>query len=380
MKCANCGSELWDGCLYCSNCGKEAQIVPDYNVFEDEYLKTILELENQKKETASVSRKTYQTQKGKKTSGKRKKAALIGMITVVLILIAALIAIIYVQTRTKQNNSFDYQVSQAEAAMAEKDIETAISYYEKALSLEPQDIEIRQILVEIYMDRKDYDSAFILCQEIIDLDNKNEKAYETLIQIYDREEDYDSILALKEGIEDKQILKLFEAYQVATPRFSMAGGEYQEYITVELSSAAGHHIYYTVNGKDPIENGSLYSEPISLDEMGEYTIQAVCKNEKGLYSNVITLTYTIDIPAPDKPQVSPAGGTYNEETMVTITVPRGCVAYYTWDGTEPNVTSTQYTESFAVPEGNHVLSVILIDQETEKISEMYQEIYIYYPQ
>ena len=73
MKCANCGSELWDGCLYCSNCGKEAQIVPDYNVFEDEYLKTILELENQKKETASVSRKTYQTQKGKKTSGKRKK-------------------------------------------------------------------------------------------------------------------------------------------------------------------------------------------------------------------------------------------------------------------------------------------------------------------
>ena len=88
MKCANCGSELRDGCLYCSNCGKEAQIVPDYNVFEDEYLKTILELENQKKETASVSRKTYQTQKGKKTSGKRKKAALIGMITVVLILIA----------------------------------------------------------------------------------------------------------------------------------------------------------------------------------------------------------------------------------------------------------------------------------------------------
>ena len=61
-------------------------------------------------------------------------------------------------------------------------------------------------------------------------------------------------------------------------------------------------------------------------------------------------------------------------------IPRGCVAYYTWDGTEPNVTSTQYTESFAVPEGNHVLSVILIDQETEKISEMYQEIYIYYPQ
>lgn len=380
MKCANCGSELRDGCLYCSNCGKEAQIVPDYNVLEDEYLAVLLEQENQKKETASASNKPSQPEKNKRTSGKRKKAALMGMIAVVVILIAVVCAVVYVQTQTKRNNSFDYQVSQAEKAMEEKDTEKAISYYEKALSLESKNVEIRQILIDIYMDQKDYDSALALCQEILKIDSKNQKAYATLIQIYDSKEDYDSILKLKEGVEDKQILKLFENYQVDSPKFSMAGGEYQEYISVELSSAAGHDIYYTVNGKDPIERGELYEEPISLDEMGEYTIQAVCKNELGLYSNVITLTYTIDIPAPDKPQVSPAGGTYSEETLVTITVPKGCTAYYTWDGTEPNVTSTKYTEAFTVPEGNHVLSVILIDKETEKISEIYQEIYIYYPQ
>lgn len=382
MKCANCGDELRDGCLYCSNCGKEAQIVPDYNVLEDEYLKSLLDPELKEKEISSVSRKISQSNKVKTPSGKRKnrKAALIGIILVVLIMIAVFFAIVYVQIRTKQNNSFDYQVSQAEVAVAEKDMETAISYYEKALSLEPQNVEILQVLAEIYMDRQDYDSALVLSQEIIKLDSKNKKAYETLIWIYDSRADYDSILELKEGVEDKQLLKLFTDYQVATPRFSMAGGEYQEYITVELSSAAGHDIYYTVNGGEPIANGSLYQEPISLDEMGEYTIQAVCKNGKGLYSNIITLTYTIDIPAPDKPQVSPAGGTYNEETMVTISVPKGCVAYYTWDGTEPNVTSTRYTEPFTVPEGNHVLSVILIDKETEKISELYQEIYMYYPQ
>ena len=32
MKCANCGAEIKLGCVYCSVCGKEAQIVPDYNV------------------------------------------------------------------------------------------------------------------------------------------------------------------------------------------------------------------------------------------------------------------------------------------------------------------------------------------------------------
>ena len=35
MKCANCGAEIKLGCVYCSVCGKEAQIVPDYNVEED---------------------------------------------------------------------------------------------------------------------------------------------------------------------------------------------------------------------------------------------------------------------------------------------------------------------------------------------------------
>ncbi|MBO5260192.1 MAG: chitobiase/beta-hexosaminidase C-terminal domain-containing protein [Agathobacter sp.] len=382
MKCANCGEELRDGCLYCSSCGKEAQIVPDYNVLEDEYLKALLDPDNQEQESSLTNQTTAQTDKSKTTSRKRKnnKAALIAIIFVVLILIAVFSAVIYVQIQTKQNNSFDYQITQAQMAEEEDDIETAISYYEKALSLDPNNIEIRRILTDIYMDRNDHDSAMMLCREILQRDSKNKEAYETLIKIYDSKADYDSILALKEGIEDKQILKLFEDYQVATPRFSMAGGEYQEYITVELSSAAGHEVYYTVNGKEPIENGSLYEEPISLDKMGEYTIQAVCKNEKGLYSNVITLTYTIDIPAPNMPTVTPGGGTYNEETLVSVRVPSGCTAYYTWDGTEPNITSNKYTEAFPIPEGNHVLSVILIDNDTEKISEVYQEIYMYYPQ
>ena len=42
MKCANCGAEIKLGCVYCSVCGKEAQIVPDYNVEED-ILKELLE-------------------------------------------------------------------------------------------------------------------------------------------------------------------------------------------------------------------------------------------------------------------------------------------------------------------------------------------------
>ena len=45
MKCANCGAEIRVGCVYCPVCGKEAQIVSDYNILEDDYLDSLLQEE-----------------------------------------------------------------------------------------------------------------------------------------------------------------------------------------------------------------------------------------------------------------------------------------------------------------------------------------------
>ena len=46
MKCANCGAELKVGCVYCSVCGTEAQIVSDYNLLEDDFLRGLLKEKN----------------------------------------------------------------------------------------------------------------------------------------------------------------------------------------------------------------------------------------------------------------------------------------------------------------------------------------------
>ena len=48
MKCANCGAELKVGCMYCSVCGKEAQIVSDYNLLEDDFLRDVLKEQEEK--------------------------------------------------------------------------------------------------------------------------------------------------------------------------------------------------------------------------------------------------------------------------------------------------------------------------------------------
>ena len=50
MKCVNCGEQLNEGCVFCSKCGKEVQMVPDYNVLEDDFLRTLVDEENRKKQ------------------------------------------------------------------------------------------------------------------------------------------------------------------------------------------------------------------------------------------------------------------------------------------------------------------------------------------
>ena len=89
--------------------------------------------------------------------------------------------------------------------------------------------------------------------------------------------------------------------------------------------------------------------------------------------------YKVFIPVPKTPVITPDGGEFSEYTTVTITVPDGCSAYYTWDGSDPNVLSEMYIEPIPVPEGNNVLSVVIVNNKTEQTSSIYRQFFIYYP-
>lgn len=63
MKCAKCGAEIKEGCIYCSVCGNAVQIVPDYSVLEDDYLRSLLkEEESAGKEPAPAPGKAAKAQ------------------------------------------------------------------------------------------------------------------------------------------------------------------------------------------------------------------------------------------------------------------------------------------------------------------------------
>ena len=246
MRCANCGNELKAGSLYCDVCGHPVQIVPDYNEFDDyldnlvgngdrrtdgqktakpvsdrtirfdepvrEQLHSAGQWNGQKTDrmSQSVKQQVRQAQTGEQQSqtkqpcekpqsdGQRAKRAQQKKIIIISAVVCAVAIVILIAAITRNvsrshDNSFDYQVKQAKAAYSAGNINSAVSYYEKALSIDSDNTDVRFALADIYMSKKDYDAALVLYQEIINIDPKSKEAYKQLISIYESKKDYDAI-------------------------------------------------------------------------------------------------------------------------------------------------------------------------------------------
>lgn len=389
MKCVKCGAELKEGCIYCSVCGHESRIEPDYSVLEDDYLRALLKQEEdsreippQKEKNVTAERNKPDSSLQKKKSSKNNKSNKTPIIVVCCILAAAIIAGVAVKVSIdhRNANSYEYQVEQARKEAVDLNYEKALNYYKTALSIKPDDVEARMAMTEIYMAQKDYDSAMVLLIEVVELDKANKDAYKKLIEIYEKKEDYDSIAELASGISDTGILELFDGYIVAEPVISMEEGEYDKPFTVTLFSVDEDDIYYTTDGSTPdVENGIRYrGEEIEYNEDGIHELRVVACNEKGIYSPVVSATYRIEFAPPEYPTVTPDGGRLTEETLVTITAEENCSIYYTWDGTDPTTASEQYEIPLVIPDGNNILSVLVVNEKTGLDSGVYRTNFIYY--
>ena len=78
------------------------------------------------------------------------------------------------------------------------------------------------------------------------------------------------------------------------------------------------------------------------------------------------------------PQVTPDSGEYLTPQTIHISVPAGCTAYYTWNGQNPTTASARYSGGISMPEGNNVLSVIVVDAYGNE-SSIQRVNYIYMP-
>ena len=157
-------------------------------------------------------------------------------------------------------------------------------------------------------------------------------------------------LAVRTGYNDSGIVSgvfSLNLQESEAPVFSLDGGEYIGDKTITLStSTSGASIYYTTDGSAPTTSSTVYSTPIVLTAPSETTIRAVAGGTGFATSSEVSKTYTLLLPLAVAPVISPNGGNFFNEQVVTLsTTTPGGIIYYTTDGSTPSESSLVYSES-----------------------------------
>ena len=365
MICPLCEAEIEEGSVFCNHCGKPIQVVPDYNPLEEDVLSEMINGTQPKvRPVEEISQE--------ESNHFQYKAVMLGAIAIVLVAVVLITATFYM-------HSYRYYYNEANDYYKAKDYESAILFYEKALDKNAS-YDVYVALGKAYFKSNDFKKSEDCFLKAYELDTKSTEVVTLLAKVYDKSGDATKLQnLLSSDLTDaqKQALEEFKSF---APAFSVPGGKYDSDVSVELTSAEGYTIYYTLDGTAPSEhNGKLYTEPIEIKIQGKTTLSAVCLSDDGKLSDIAHETYEISYVMPATPEVSPGGGVVTKATYLTITCQtEGVSLYYTWDDSLPTAESAMYTEPILVPEGNNILTVIAVDGHGMS-SDVFKSNYIYYP-
>lgn len=375
MKCKSCGKEIESGLIYCPACGKAIELVPEYNVLEEELLSKIVEDKNKEKTFAEGVYKNVDTKpkdevfketvKPKKKSYKKAGFAFVCIIGIIALCI---IFVVY----SNVTGSYSYILDMAQANEVEGKYTAALEYYQKAYDMQAEDFTVVYGLGRTYYFTKNYSSAAEYLSLALKSKPENTQIYDYLLKSYDALDDSENIVKLAENAPTDEISEMISKYIVLPPDFSLDSGEFTDDITVYITSLDDDQIFYTTNNKDPKVSGKLFTSPLIIKE-GTTTVKAVCLGKDGEYSDIIEREYTVSYGKPSTPEVTPAAGQYNYPISITVTVPAGGKAYYTWDGSDPAVSGTLYTGAIDIIPGKSVLSVVVFDRRGNKSPTYYGE-------
>ena len=390
MKCPNCGMELEEGKLLCESCGEEVKIVPDFDIeLENELKESISSMledmaaQEQTKEAASrTSDDGFSTIKDALSAYSSKESIKIHIFKRAAIVLAVVVtagvvtAAARYKADTNRYNSFDYQYNTAVACAEVNNYPDAISYLERALAIQPEDLDARFLLAQYYEKNGQDQSTIVLLEEILDGTDYPDKeaVYDMLLSIYEKQSNYERIDALLNDCEISRIVAKYNKYAAHKPEFNKKGGVYEEVISISLKGNTKGTVYYTLDGTEPTEKSDVYEMPILL-EAGDYTIRALFVNSYGVKSNVETQHYYINLAAPECPVINPESGCYTKPCLIEAYYDAGTKVYYTTDGSVPDKNSNRYTDPIEMPYGMNNFSFISIDktgESSEVVNRSYQ--------
>lgn len=376
MKCPKCGNEIQEGKLLCEKCGEEVKFVPDFDLeVETEINETLSNLvknvifpENEQKmpedEEEAENGENWQEpriHRERTTAGSRKKR-LIVIGAGIVIGIAAVVTGVVKTVEHSMYSSYDYQYSRALECAVEDHFDEAIAYLERALALEPSQLEARFLLAKYYDRNGQVQSAALVLEELLRQQPSNEEeVYDLLLSIYEKREEYQKMGEALKKCEISSILDKYNQYLASEPQFNYQEGVYDDMMSITMESDTDGFIYYTLDGSEPSKNSTVYEIPLEL-EAGEYVIKAMFVNMYGVESDVVIKTYYINLTVPKEPDINLISGSYSEPQFIEVFHDTDTRIFYTLDGTTPTEKSLRYTEPLEMPYGTSNFSIVAINE------------------
>ena len=118
------------------------------------------------------------------------------------------------------------------------------------------------------------------------------------------------------------------------------------------------------------KNGKAVEGLLATVNEGYTVVSAVAYNSAGVRSKIATYEYKIDYMIPGTPTLSLSNGKYVSGTTVSVSVPDGTTVYYTTDGSTPTKDSVKYEGEITLPMGHTKLSVVAVNDKSEKTSDV----------
>ena len=383
MKCPNCGAKIDDDKLYCEKCGSEIMLVSDIDM-ELEFKDTLTNIANSEFSDKSDKNDNFEFDdednpsilglffKGANKIGK------IFYVFVFLFIVLIIFLAVKLGMRVSRENSLDYQVEMYEKKYSSNDLYSAISYLEKADKLDSDNSTYKFKTAEIYFELNNPDNAVYTLTEIGQNETFSEedryKAYSEIIDYYKENNLFSEIGTLLNNCTIPSVLNDYSAFIVSSPVFSVDEGTYTETKVLKLSGEGDGVIYYTLDGTDPLLNGTEYTNPIML-EYGSYSVKACMVNDYDISSEVITKNYLIDVAFSFSPTVEPESGAYDRSFMIEVNVPMMYTCYYTTDGSDPDKNSIRYTQPIPAAIGDNVYKFVVYASDGT-MSEIVERNYI----
>lgn len=316
-----------------------------------------------------VPKKNRNNKRNSKKNNKKKYIIIASAIAFIVSIIAiVLVFVLGGDDKNKKPTVKDFAYYLELAEDGEKDakydgaLDNALLALENAKTDEEK-VKARLLIKKIYEAQK-YTGDYYMenLEELYKLGENSKENASILLSYYAKKKNIAGLLSMFDIVSEEEAKTILGEQFVEKPEINLPAGEYKNVINVEISADKDATIYYAVfkDGEEP--KYEEYKRPIEIRDLGSVTVATYAVTAEGMVSYKANCTYSIVEGQNEGPAVTPEAGTYKEPTKITVSVPEGSKAYYTYDGSKPDKNSTEYTEPVDMVRGVHTFKVVVIDK------------------